>query len=136
MAISQSQGGHPWSVHCIFHLFDLIWWFCEQLMRSLEEIRVRASCYDNRQYGNSRRVRLGPSVMPGSHFISRARNKFDSPFDLSKLCSSSRVILFASWDEWRRTSGITMVSYFMCSFMLLTCLTKLFDCYLRVASDD
>jgi len=49
-----SRGGHPWFSHWAFHLFDLICWFCEQLMRSREEIRVRASCYDNEQYANSK----------------------------------------------------------------------------------
>jgi hypothetical protein len=135
-----SRGGHPWFSHRVFHLFDLIWWFCEQLMRSREEIRVRASCYDNEQYANSKYTITWDHLLCQKATLFRELGINSIVPSIWRSClATSRAVLFTYWDEWRRNSGITMAFYVMCSGMLVTCLKRTCSIrkrYLRVSSDD
>lgn len=140
MARFDFRGGRPWFAHRVFHLFDLIWCFCEQLMRSREEIRVRTSCYDNEQYANSK------YTYTWDHLLCQKATLFRElwinsivPSIWHSCLASSRVVLFTYWGEWRRNSGIKMAFYIVCSCMLVTCLERrcsIRKCYLRVGSDD
>ena len=140
MARFDSRPVHPWCAHRVFHLFDLIWWFCEQLMRSREEIRVRASCYDNVQYANSKYTYTWDHLLCQKATLFRELGINSIVPSIWRSClASSRALLFTSWDEWRRNSGVTMAFYIMCSCMLVACLKRpcsIRICYLRVWSDD
>jgi len=109
-------------------------------MRGREEIRVRASCYDNEQYANSKYTYSWDHLLCQKATLFREVGINSIVPSIWRSCvASSRSLLLTSWDEWRRNSGITMAFHVMCSGMLLTCLKRRFsigNCYLQVSSDD
>ena len=109
-------------------------------MHSREEIRVRASCYDNEQYANSKYTYTWDHLLCQKATLFRELGINSIVPSIWRSClASSRALLFTSWDEWRRNSGIAMALYIMCSGMLVTCLERscsVRKCYLRVWSDD
>ena len=135
MARFDSRGGHPWFAHRVFYLFDLIWWFCEQLMCSREEIRVRASCYDNKQYANSKYTYTWDHLLCQKATLFRELGINSIVPSIWRSClASSRALLFTSWDEWRRNSGKAMAFYIMFIYASDMFRTKLLDTWMLFAS--
>jgi len=109
-------------------------------MRSREEIRVRASCYDNEQNANSKYTYTWDHLLCQKATLFRELGINSIVPSIWRCCLAfSRAVLFTYLDEWRRNSGLTMAFYITCSCMLVTCLERscsIPKCYLRVLSDD